>query len=229
MCLTEQLGHFCLTEESPPAESRIHIYRRHVRRKISRNLEGAFPLAYHILSQEQWDEMVDRFLAEDPCSSPFFWQVPKFFVQFAKKKGYAERFHIPYLEDLLDFEWLEIEMFMMPNESEQTRIVTYSYPVFEKNPREKGVYHLYAFRHPKTKEVHFVRITPFYHRVLELLKECSEEEALVKAAEECNVDAEKALIKGKKFLQSATLYFSKTINKVEDHYAYNDVRDDCSS
>lgn len=180
----------------------LPIYLKHVRRKISRNLEQAFPLTHHLLSHEQWDEMVDHFLADEPCSSPFFWQVPKFFVQFAKSKGYANRFNIPHLEDLLDFEWLEIEMFMMPNQSDETRIVTYSYPVFEKKPIEKGVYHLYAFRHPKTKEVHFVRITPFYRRVIELLKECSEEEALIKAAKEFNVDTEKALIKGKKFLAS---------------------------
>jgi hypothetical protein len=180
--------------------SHLPIYRKQIRRKISRNLEHAFPLAHHLLSHEQWDEMVDRFLADELCSSPFFWQVPKFFVQFAKDKGYADRFNIPYLEDLLDFEWLEIEMFMMPNQSDETRIVIYSYPVFEKKPMEKGVYHLYASRHPKTKEVHFVRITPFYCRVLELLKEYSEEEALTKAAEEFKLDVAIALVKGKKFL-----------------------------
>lgn len=186
--------------------SRNQIYRKQVRRKINRNLEQAFPLAHHLLSQEQWDEMVDRFLAGELCSSPFFWQVPKFFVQFAKKMGYADRFHIPYLEDLLDFEWLEIEMFMMPNQVDETRIVTYSYPVFQKQPMVKGVYHLYAFRHPKTKEVQFVRITPFYRRVFELLKNSSKEEALMKAAAEFEIDVSMALLKGNDFFRKLESY-----------------------
>ncbi len=139
------------------------IYRDHYRKKMERSLKKAYPLTYHLLQRAQWDEMIDQFLTEAQCTSPYFWKVPETFLYFAKKKEFALRFEIPYLEDLLDFEWLEIEMYMMPDQpGKESRIVIYSYPVFEKKPlprpMKKGSYPLYAFRHPESKEVHFSRV-----------------------------------------------------------------------
>ncbi len=133
------------------------------RKKFLQSLKKAYPLTHHLLEAKQWDEMVDQFLAEVQCTSPYFWKMPEFFLHFAKKKKYSLRYDIPYLDDLLDFEWLEIEMYMMPDQpGKEDRIVIFSYPVFEKKPlprsMKKGIYPLYAFRHPESKEIHFSRV-----------------------------------------------------------------------
>ncbi|MBS0628822.1 MAG: putative DNA-binding domain-containing protein [Verrucomicrobia bacterium] len=182
------------------------LYRDHYRKKMGQNLKNAYPLTYHLLKNTHWQEMVDQFLAEGECTSPYFWKVPKTFLQFAKKKEFATRYEIPYLEDLLDFEWLEIELYMMPDQpGREGWIVMYSYPVFEKKPlprpMEKGKYFLYAFRHPISKEVKFIQLTPFYCRVHEWMDEVGEEGAIVKAAEEFQIDLSKALSKGRQFLK----------------------------
>ncbi len=195
--IAEKVTYFCRTGELDPAlPERLKVYLDHFRNKIKHNLKRAFPLTVHLLEPTQWEEMVHRFLAEEECAAPYFWKVPEAFLHFAKKNHYADRLNIPYLDDLMDFEWLEIEMYMMPDGSkeDERRLISYSYPVFEKKPlprsMKKGIYFLLAFRHPTSKEIHFISLSPFYCRVIDLLKNehLTQSEALMKAAQEFKLD-----------------------------------------
>ncbi len=202
---------------------RMQIYLRFIRRTLEDTLKRAYPLTRHILSDEQWDEIVSDYLANVDCPSPFIWKAPEGFVSFVQTKDWSERFAIPYLVDLVDFEWLEIEMTMMPDCEKipssgegdiledplfinpESCVVVYSYPVFEKKPlprpMEKGIYPLLAFRHPEDSDVRFIALSLFYQRVLELLQEnLVGRQALTRAATEFHLDEEKALTIGKKFL-----------------------------
>lgn len=163
--ITEKVTHFCRTGEIDPTlsvdQARLKIYHEHIRKKINHSLVRAFPLTHHLLQPKQWDDMVTEFFAKEECTSPFFWKVPQALLSFVKKHHYVDRFNIAYLEDLMDFEWLEIEMYMMPDDPKnESRTVVYSYPVFEKKPlprpMQKGSYPLLAIRHPETKEIHFL-------------------------------------------------------------------------
>lgn len=225
----EQIAQFCRTGELGPSldldYSRLCIYHEHVRKKIRQTLKRAFPLTHHVLSPAQWNQMIMTFLAEEECSSPFIWTLPKTFAAFAKKQDYAQQFNIPYLSDLLDFEWIEIEIYMMPDQCKGTfnrpkivleevlslnpenRLLTFSYPVFEKQPlprpMKKGVYFLFAFRHHESKEVQFMSLSPFYCRVVDLLKNgnLTGRELLTQAATEFKLDLDKILAKGEQFLK----------------------------
>lgn len=142
--------------------------------------------------------------------------MPESLVSFIKREGFAERLNLPYLNDLVDFEWLEIEICMMPDIPRQTgkvlqlnpesRLVSYRYPVFEKKtlprPMQKGEYFLLAFRHPETGQAHFITLSLFYKCVLELIQQqpLSGQDALTLVAEAFHFDPSRALEGGEKFL-----------------------------
>ncbi|MGE5196134.1 MAG: DUF2063 domain-containing protein [Anaerolineae bacterium] len=224
----EQFTQFCRTGRLDPSlevnPKRIQVYFELIRSNVEDVLKSAFPLTFHLLEEEQWKEVVDRFLAEQDSPSPFLWKMPQSFVFFVQKNHWAERFNIPYLDDLVDFEWVEIEVYMMPDCSPkgfkregrlldeplylnpESLFLLYSYPVFEKKklPRlmEKGAYPLFAFRHPEDKDVHFIALSPFFQEVLQLIdkEHLTGRHALNAAAKKFNLDRSRVLTAGKNFL-----------------------------
>lgn len=226
--IVEQFSHFCRTGRLPSSFTDIPknllVYPTLVRRKIERVLMRTFPLTYQILLSSHWNELVDRFLGTEDFLSPFLWKMSQTFVTFVQKGNWSILWQIPYLNDLIHFEWLEIEMYMMPDCDKQqfvqqgrilddpllvnpeSQIVSYSYPVFEEKnlarEMKKGVYFLLAFRHPIDKEIHFIGLSSFFQLVIELIQRAAltGRDALVTAAAHYQIDEEKALDKGERFL-----------------------------
>lgn len=210
----ERFTHFCRTGElHPTLPKKIALYQTLIRNKIDYVLRRTFPLTHHLLQGEQWDELTRTFIAKEDLPSPFFWKMAESFAQFVQKNHFAELFNFPYLNDLVHFEWIEIELYMMPdipreNHSglhlnPESHILTYSYPVFEKKklprPMIKGTYPLFAFRQPKTGDVHFIALSPFFQTVLELIEK-QQSDVLITAAKKYHLDEKKVLLKGEKFL-----------------------------
>lgn len=228
---------------SLPADLKINPQRAEVYLELFKNnmedtLKRGYPLTVHLLSEEQWREIVDAFLRNEDSTSPYIWKMPQAFAEFVRSNNWQDRLKIPYLADLIDFEWLEIELFMMPDHPKknfsrqgdllndilyfnpESTIVSYDYPVFEKKklPREmqKGTYFLLAFRHPETGAIHFVSLSPFFLALLTLLKEkkLTGKKALIKAAKLFKLDEKQVFPQGEKFLsdlfeQSAIYGFIK--------------------
>lgn len=226
--IAERFSRFCRTGELDPSfqvnPKRAQIYFRHVKTGIESALRRAYPLTYHLLKPKRWNQLVDAFLAEADCATPFLWRMPQFLVDFVKKNEWGHRFNLPYLDDLVDFEWLEIEIYMMPDCSEkrirrkaslldnplvvnpESRIAIYSYPVFEKKklprPMKKGTYPLLTFRHPDYQQVHFIALSPFFKTVMDHLQsQCSTgRAALASAAKQFNFKEEQVMAAGEHFL-----------------------------
>lgn len=224
----EQFSQFCRTGKLPASfekySERIGIYHSLVRDKVARVLERAFPLTHHLLQEKQWNKVVDHFLEKEDFSSPFLWKLSETFVHFVQKNRWSELFAIPYLDDLVHFEWLEIEIYMMPDQPKksfvregeilegvlyvnpESQIFSYSYPVFEKKdlPRvmDKGTYFLLGFRHPLSGEAHFISLSPFFRWVIEMLHHVplTGRKVLMQAANKFHLDADKVLARGEPFL-----------------------------
>lgn len=208
--LQSALSHICKSGDLSPQivkasgarGDRVSTYRRLVRNGISSCLDNAFPIAKNFLMGEaqgnttRWDMLVDRFIAEHSASSPYLWRMPLEFAEFVKAQGFADSWNYAFLDDLLAFEWVEIQVHMMPDWvdfdgqplalsgpgliiiNKESAIQHYSYPVFKVAPQsllldsrfqEPSDYFLVVFREPKKLSVRFMELSLFYVRMLELL------------------------------------------------------------
>ncbi|MCB0346010.1 MAG: putative DNA-binding domain-containing protein [Bdellovibrionales bacterium] len=172
---------------------RAKQYRRLVFNGVKSALNSAYPIAKETLGKERWDEFVTEFFARYPSSSPQLWKMPRGLYEFAVESRYAEMMGLPYLNDLLLFEWIEIEMFMRPDSeiapyracqdvlnehlvlNPDFQVVQLSYPVFKLKGADlldkRGNYFLLVYRSASTQKVWFSELSPFVVAVLELLKD----------------------------------------------------------
>jgi len=182
-------SHYCRTGEELPIiginEKRIHHYPRLVYNVIDDTLRSAFPLTLDLFSEEEWESAVSRFWASHKCSGYSLWKMPFEFYQYviAEEKNLLKTF--PFLDELLLFEWTEIEIHMMEDEvfpevvsdgdfeidrialNPEHKILQMKYPVHLKNPNEitgadEGEYFVLIFRTPETGTVQFIDISFFF-------------------------------------------------------------------
>lgn len=192
----------------PDAHPRhVRQYRELVRNVIESSLSSAFPLTEELFSQAQWDTVVDEFIALHNAQSNEIWRLPEEFVSFAREQNYAQRFGYTFLDELLVFEWLEIEVFMMPDADWQPgpmpaaplaeplsvnpehRMGAYHYPLHNTAPlelpnAEPGEYYLLLYRDPHELVVEFMELSPLYVLLLEQLQQGNTAEAVLPVAAE---------------------------------------------
>lgn len=173
-------------ESDVPGATSIGLkqYRRLFRNNIYNSLSQAYPISLEVLSDEEWNTLVDDFFENHDSKTPHIWKLPFEFFQFVKANNYAEKFDYPFLNDLLLFEWLEIEVYTMPNEypepyvksgdilsdtlevNPEYRLTQLEYPVHMHAAKDsinhKGVYFLLTYREPKTYDVKFMNLDPLH-------------------------------------------------------------------
>ncbi len=173
-------------------EHRLTHYRRLVHNVTYGILKQAFPITLQLLSQKEWDELVNAFQAQHDAQAEEVWRMPKELHTFVQQNDYNTTFNRPYLEELLWFEWLEIEVYGMldgfvpnftkGNLSEQELILnpdfhlhSFSHPFhkmsIEAATEHVGLFHVLVYRTQTTKEVRFIELSPFTQLLFELLLE----------------------------------------------------------
>ena len=193
--LQEKFAEYCRTgiKTDLPGINHKNIshYRRLVYNVVNNTLEQAYPITHKVCPNNVWNDMINEFFSHHPCQTHQIWQMPYEFYQFAKNNDYRLKYKMPFLIDLLYFEWIEIEVHTMPdlpipsytlNGSEnidipvinpEFRIIRLEYPV-HLNPisqveEKKGNYFLLVFRESDTGKVEFISLSAFYALVIELL------------------------------------------------------------
>ncbi len=168
----------------------VSYYRRLVSNVVNDTLENAYPLTFELLSKKEWKNTVDDFLSKHPCHSPQVWYMPKEFYAYLIEKQHPILIKYPVLKDLLWFEWIEIELFMMEDRvvgyrqignsledklvlNPELAMLLFRYPVHLKNPlqiieKDKSDYYVVAHR-DKEGEVKFNELSPAMFRVVEYL------------------------------------------------------------
>ncbi|MHB2149349.1 HvfC/BufC N-terminal domain-containing protein [Calditrichota bacterium LG25] len=161
---------------------RMTHYRRLVRNIFSDTLRRAFPITVEILTSAEWDALLEAYMREARPQTPYIWKMPYEFYAFVVEKDYAGEFKRPYLDDLLFFEWIEIDVFTMPDQplpefrsegdflkekialNPDHKIIELEYPVHkmaaDETPPFRGQYFVLVFRELDSGQVKFVEISP---------------------------------------------------------------------
>ncbi len=171
----------------------IARYRQMVYNVVDDSLCSAYPLTRQLLSAEDWGKTVHTFFSSHACQSPALWRMPLEFYEYVKENETALLHKYPCLGDLLLYEWIEIEVFMMDDEYvpftlngaiETDALVLnpacilqyFQYPVYTKKVTDISAadcshYFMLTYRHAETTIVGFMEIAPMFARMIELLSE----------------------------------------------------------
>lgn len=187
------LADYCRTGEDTTIAGvrpeRVHHYRRLVKNVIHNTLEQAYPITHELLDKQEWDMLVNEFFINHTPQSPQVWKLPKEFYEFLRDNNYPERLNRPYFNDLLHFEWIEIEVHTMPDGdipdylasgnvlkdrlvfNPDFRIIYLEYPVHlmsvEQAKQKKGNYYLLVYRESDSGNVKFLNISLLLAYIIE--------------------------------------------------------------
>ncbi|MCW3463892.1 HvfC/BufC N-terminal domain-containing protein [Chitinophaga nivalis] len=174
------------------APERLKHYRRLVFNMITDTMESAFPIACKHIPTRKWNHMVKTFFSCHACRAWQVWKLPLEFYTYAVENNWEEVYGIPYLNDLLAFEWAEMEVYNMEDIpaaphtatgdwletplvlNPEHRLLALNYPVHtvanEKALRKnKGVYFVLLYRDAVTGHVTFMDLSPWLAFVIEQL------------------------------------------------------------
>lgn len=98
---------------APPAgieARRLAIYRDLFFNSLQGLLSGNFPVIRKILGTAQWQLLVRDFYREYRCSTPFFPELPREFIQYLQQRADEDRGDAPWLTELAHYEWVELAL-----------------------------------------------------------------------------------------------------------------------
>lgn len=180
-----KLARYCRTGEPVKIDgtvnSRLHHYRRLVFNVVNNTLAQAYPITREVLDPKVWNNLVNSFFSDYNPQSPYLWKMPKEFYRFIKNSKYSEKLELPFLNDLLYFEWIEIEVYTMPDAevfdysgsgniykdiliiNQEFRLINLDYPVHmysvEEAKNKRGNYYVLVYREPVTFKVKFINLS----------------------------------------------------------------------
>jgi uncharacterized protein len=189
------LAAYCRTGHYQPIPGvraqHVTQYRRLVYAIIDDILQAAFPITVDLLGTDEWETLVEAFLSDHPCQSPQVWKMPGEFYDFLSQRDDPLDGKYPFLLELIYFEWLEVDLFMMediPPATVVTGDVTkealvinpehllkhFHYPIHLKKAPEIthedfGDYYLVLFRQPDTGQIQYMDLSPALVYLIELL------------------------------------------------------------
>ncbi len=179
--LQNELVMFCRTGTEEPVTSKqenTFHYRRLVINLVRDILTKAFPLTKELFGKENWEKSVKHFFSTHKCQTSQIWKMPKEFCEFYSVNPLPFEHHCPFVSELLLFEWMELELFMMEDEeifpfkkegnrekdifvsNPEIRIMPLSFPIHKKKITkitevDKGQFFVVFVRHHETKKVKF--------------------------------------------------------------------------
>ena len=176
----------------PPGarEDRMPHYFRLITNIFGEILEDAFPVLQSKITEDQWSELTAKFQAEYPIQEHQSVRLPREFAEFVQSSPVEWLETYPFAHDLVDFEWLEMDLYFQKNETvpEHTKngsataafvinpyvqLKQYNYPVFENlenlQNAEQGQYFVLGLRRLSDHKVHFIKLNPLSAAVVEFL------------------------------------------------------------
>lgn len=157
----------------------INTYKELIHYRFKEVIYAAFPRFLALIEEEIINDLIVDFIKSRP-QTPFIWKMPDEFRHFLAKSELSKSY--PFMEDMLWFEWIEIELFMgdyKPLESQKFHwnniytltpsalIQELNYPVYYNEAYEEGgIYPLLMFYNFQTHDVHFQEVTPFLQQLL---------------------------------------------------------------
>lgn len=195
--IQHRLGEFCRTGKADAIPGtvtrRLKHYRRLVKNGVMNTLTQAYPITVAALPDEPWEEMVDSFFINHDPASAQLWKLPEEFYHYHVSSGTSDRLQLPWLNDLLLFEWTEIEVHTMPDMAlpdivtngsylhdamalnPEFQLLQLEYPVHKAALREatsrKGDYFVLVCREPDSGTVQFLDLSLVHAFILMRMQE----------------------------------------------------------
>jgi len=195
-------------------EERVQVYRRLFFNNVRALLSGNFPVATAILGDD-FERLLRRFYAAGAAHTPRFTELGRSLIDYLESMPELWQSQWPYLLELMDYEWLELELMLAPDqpltliiaESEplwavaaELRLRGYQYPVHQLRPQFQpseptGPYFLLLYREP-AGAVRFMALNPLSACLLDALQgqPASRESALIEALLQLFPHLERALL-----------------------------------
>lgn len=165
-------------------------YRRLVFNVIKDALHTAYPLTVKALGTTAFNELCHRFFKNHACINPQVWRMPGELVTYCKKSEKVLLEAHPYLFDLLEFEWMELDLYTMEDQpnpplySSEIRLEKFpvihrecqlkstTYPVHLTPPNAlhqatPGHYFILGWRDLESKKVLFEDVSAFLAALME--------------------------------------------------------------
>ena len=170
-----------------PQNSAQETYHLLVFNRFFDFVETSFPL-FSSFAEDKLRPLIKEFLRERH-TSPLLFELGREFLDFFRRSETSLKERFPFLEELLLYEWTEIEVFNAPDEDETStmswegryrlsksaRLLCLQYPVHraeelsaEEIVSRKGEYHLLIYR-DRENEVKRTDLTPVVYRFLDLI------------------------------------------------------------
>lgn len=192
--LQNSLGSYCrgasdsIVKEH--SNEKLSNYKQMVWNVVYDSLSKVYPISRQIIGNEKWNELVEFFFAKHKCRTNQIWKLPKEFIQCMKIGHGYKKANIPYLMDLLRFEWCEVEVFMMRNRkikfapitsSSENRltinpylkILTLNHPVHllkKEEPLGRKTSHILCYRGWEDFRVYYLEISVLGKHLINCLK-----------------------------------------------------------
>lgn len=224
------LGKYCRTGQNEPQTSiqeHTFHYRRLVFNVVKDTLKRAFPLTRKLIGKKRWKKSVAHFFETHACQTPQVWRLPEEFAAFYQEAVFPFKRDFPMLKELLTYEWLEIEVFMMEDETipefvspdqphsgvfvpnPEIRIQALSYPIHKKEvtsltEADAGQYFVSVHRDHYTKQVRFNDISyPFVEVLLHMHEQATDKQTMLELLAKYEPDPEKVIKAADDFLAFA--------------------------
>ncbi|MCK6602037.1 MAG: DNA-binding domain-containing protein [Bacteroidetes bacterium] len=94
----------------------LTLYRTLTRSILSDMVDTAFPICKRRIPETVWNDLTELFIRECPLHSPRLWEIAGNFAEFHRNENTGVRLGYPWLDDCLNMEWIELELFNRPDQ-----------------------------------------------------------------------------------------------------------------
>jgi hypothetical protein len=187
----DELFNVAIGKEKVACEKGVEVYKKLVFYRFFEVVSHAYPIWNSLVDVKRLEDAIAQFMQKG-SRTPLIWKFPNEFRRFIKKQKLFE--DMPYVHDLLWFEWIEIELFMKEYAKEKQAVFSYSkhyklgnnvvlkklsYKVYERDFEHKGRYFVMAYYDIKKQEVIYREISELLYIFLKELRKSGLERALL--------------------------------------------------
>ena len=175
------------------SESRMVLYQTLVYNTIKEHISQAFPIIISILTPTMWDKLIRGFMLEHRTDTPYFYKLPKAFVNYLKSLA-PGKLPYPCLVELAHYEWIELDVELSDNfdapvdktpellhlddtlqTNQAVRVLAYRYPVHQISPdfipeAPDKIPHFIIVYQDKDQNVQFMQANALSAHLIEILQ-----------------------------------------------------------
>lgn len=102
-------------------QRRLAVYQQLIFNNLMNFTSSALPVAYSIMGDDWWCSAVRQFLIQHRCSSPYFNEIAGEFIGYLREQPSVVADGPDFLMELMHYEWVELALDNITEDTEQRR------------------------------------------------------------------------------------------------------------